>query len=136
MQSFLQASYSPSLCWSCSPASQESLSPLHKTPGVERPVCGSTCSLPRADVCLYNLPFPLSLLSGAKVLTQLLFFPSYLIMCVSFLPPLFSRSPFARFQLVYSENCSTCGCIFPVFMGRGELHIFLFGHIDQNGFGV
>ena len=36
----------------------------------------------------------------------------------------------ATFQLVFCENCSTCRCIFDVFVGVGELHILLFCHLD------
>ena len=31
----------------------------------------------------------------------------------------------ASFQLVFSENCSTCGCIFEVFMGVVVSSVFL-----------
>ena len=103
-----------SLCPSGSPSNQWVLSPPHRSPGLRCPVCGLTYSLPRAGVYPSNLPFPLSFLPGAQVPTQSLFFPSYPIVCVSFLQPWLYRSP-VSFQLVFSENCSTCRCIFDVF---------------------
>lgn len=47
--------------------------------------CGLSCSPSTVGVCQCNVLFPWSPLSGAQILTLLLFFPSYLIMCVSFL---------------------------------------------------
>ena len=41
---------------------------------------------------------------GTQVLTQLIFFPSYLITRVSFLQPWLYRSPSPSFQLLSSEN--------------------------------
>lgn len=42
----------------------------------------------------------------------------------SFLTTLIVQESFCQFP-VFSENCSTCRFIFDVFMGKGELHIFL-----------
>ena len=64
-----------SMCPSCSPGSRRVLPPLYKTPGLECPVCLSTCSLPRVSVHLYDLPFPLSSLPGAQVSTPGAFLP-------------------------------------------------------------
>ena len=36
----------------------------------------------------------------------------------------------ASFQLVFCENCSTCRCIFDVFVGEGELRVLLLCHLD------
>ena len=43
------------------------------------------------------------------------------------------RSPAASFQLVFTENCSTCRYIFDVFWGEGELSVVLFHHLDPLG---
>ena len=93
------------------PTSQGGLSPLHRNPGLGYPVCGLTHSLPSVGIHQCNLPSPLSPLRGAQILTRSLFFPFYSIVCVSFLEPWLYRSPSASFQLVFSENCSTCRCI-------------------------
>ena len=109
------ASQSPSICPSSSTISHRGLFPPQKTPRLSHPICGLTRSIPRVGLCQYNLPFPLSPLQGAPVLTQSLPFPSYLITC--FFPTVWLyRSPFASFQLGFSENCSTCGCIFDTFV--------------------
>ena len=42
-------------------------------------------------------------------------------------------SPAASFQLVFTENCSACRCIFDVFWGGGELSVLLFHHLDPLG---
>lgn len=63
-------------------------------------------------------------------LNQLFFFPSYLIMCISFVQLWLHRSPFPCFQLVFSENCSMCRYIFDVIVGGDELHILLLWHLD------
>ena len=68
--------------------------------------------------------------SGAQALTRSLFLPSYPITCGSFLQPLLYRSPSASFQLIFSENCPTCRCIFVVFVGGSELHVLLLHHLD------
>ena len=56
-----------SLCPSGSPGCQGGLSPLHRTPGLGSPVCGSIHSLLSMRVCPYYLPFLLSPLPGAQV---------------------------------------------------------------------
>ena len=56
-------------------------------------------------------------------------FPSYLIIWRSFLQ-LWLHKRSARFQLVFCENCSTCRCIFDVFVGGGEHHALLLHHLD------
>lgn len=92
--------------------------------------CVLDCSLHRVGVCLGNsVSFPLSLLPGAQVLIWSLFFPFSPITCGSFLQVLLYRSPSASLQFVFSENCSTW-CTFDVFVGRGELHVFLLHHLD------
>ena len=50
--------------------SQGGLYPLSMTPGLGHPVCGLTCSFFRMRVHLCGLPFPLSSLLGAWVLTE------------------------------------------------------------------
>ena len=56
-------------------------------------------------------------------------FLSYLVIWRSFLQLWCYRSS-AGLQLVFHKNCSTCRCIFDVFVGRGELHILLFCGLD------
>ena len=75
-------------------------------------------------------PFSLSPFPGAQVPTQLLLFPSCPISHVSFLQPWLYRSLSASFQLVFSENFSTCRYIFNVFMGGGKFCILLLCHRD------
>ena len=48
-----------------------------------------------------------------------------------FLAALLYRRSSATFQLVFCKNCSTCGCIFDVFVGGGELRIFIVCHLDS-----
>ena len=78
----------------------------------------------RGGECLCNLHFSLSHLSKVQMLTQSLFFPSYPFTCVSFLQVWLFRSPSASFQLVFSEDCSPCICIFDVFIRGDKLHVF------------
>ena len=121
----------PSICRSSLPTSQGGLSPPCRNPGLGCPVFGSSHSLPRVRVCPCNHPFPLSPFPGAYIPTQSLLFFFYLIMCVSFLQPWLYKSVSASFQLVFSENCSTCRCIFVMFMGRDNLHILLLHHLAE-----
>ena len=109
---------------------QRGLSPLGRTPGLGHPICGLNLSLPRAGVCPSILPFPLSPLPGAQVLTQLIFFPSEPIICVSFLQPWLYRSLSASFQLVFHDNCSTCRHILDVFVGEGKPHTLSLYHLE------
>lgn len=46
--------------------SQVGSSHLCRTPGLGHAICGSNHSVPRAGVCLCNLPFPLILLPGHR----------------------------------------------------------------------
>lgn len=98
------------------PTSEGDLSPPSRMPGMGHPVCGLTCSLPRAHVCSCNLPFPLSPIPGAQVPIQLLCFPSNPITCVSFL----QLGCTDVLLPVFSEDSSTCRCIFDVF-GAGAV---------------
>ena len=87
--------------------------------------------MPTHVVCL---PFLLSPLPGAQVPTWLLFFPSYTITYGFFLQSwLYSSLP-ASFQIFFSKICSTCRCIFDVFVRRGELHVFLLCRLDSPAF--
>ena len=110
------------------PTSQADLSSWCWAPGLGSPVCGSNCSLLREDhPC--NLPPLLSPLPGAQVPSRSLLFPSYPIPCGSFLQLLLFRILSARLQLIFSENCSTCRCIFDVFVVGGEFHVLLLYHL-------
>ena len=75
-------------------------------------------SLPREYLCPGNLPPLLSPLLGAQVLIWLLLFPSYLILCGSFLQLWLKGSLSAGIQLVFSENCCMYRFIFDVFVGQ------------------
>ena len=57
-------------------------------------------------------------------------FSSLHYMCM-FQPGLY-RSSSASFWLIFSENCSTCRCIFDVFMEGDEFHILLLCHLGLN----
>ena len=72
----------------------------------------------------------LSPLPGAQVPTLSPLFPSYPILYGSFLQPWLYRSLSATLQLVFSENFSTCRCIFEVFMEVGESYVLLLQHLD------
>ena len=76
-----------------------------------------------------NLLSLVSPLLGAQIQTWSQFVHSYLTTRVSFLQSWLYRTP-ASFQLVISDNCSTCRCIFYVFVWRGELYILLLHHLD------
>ena len=104
-------------------AAKEGLSPLQRTPELWFPACGSTCLLPRVSVHPHYFPLPLRSFLGAEVSAQC-FFPSYPTTWESFLQP-WSYSCSSSFQFVFSENFSTCRCIFHVLLGVGELHILL-----------
>ena len=97
--------------------------------------CQGTCncltahSLGQGSNCI--LASSLSSCPGSQGSTGLLFFSSYW-MFVSFLQPWLCRSPSASFQLVFSENCSTCRCTFDVFVEGGEFHILLLHHLDKS----
>ena len=56
---------------------------------------------------------------GLQVLTWSLLLPSFLTLCGSLQP--FSRRVFLPVLFVFSESCSSCSCIFDVFMGGNEL---------------
>ena len=65
--------------------------------------------------------------SLGQVPIQMLFFPS-LRMYVS----AWVVQEFSSFWLVFSENCSTCRCIFDVFTEGDELHTLLLCHLGLN----
>ena len=116
------ASHSPPVSPTSPPTSQGDLSSWCWTPGLGLPICGSNCSLPREVLHPWNLPPFLSPLPGAQVPTWSLFFPSCLIPRGSFLQPWLYKGLSASLQVVFSENYSTCRCIFDVFVRGGEFH--------------
>ena len=105
-----------------------------RSPGMECWVCGLTRSLLMAAVHPCSLSFPLSPIPGAQVPTWSLFFLSYRITYGFFQQSWLCRSLSASFQLFFSETCSTCKCIFDVFVGGGELHVFLLCHLESPAF--
>ena len=52
--------------------------------------------------------------------------------CIHFLQPWLYNDPSAIFQLVFSENSSTCKRNFDVFLRGGEFHVLLLCHLDLN----
>ena len=66
----------------------------HQIPGLEYPVCSSHCSVPRVGFCLCIFSF---FTAGALSPTLLLVFPSYHIICTTFLHPGLYKSPSAIF---------------------------------------
>lgn len=84
----------------------------------------------RRSISVFS-PF-LGPLPGTQLLTPLLFFPFYLITCVSFLQTWSYRSPSASFQSGFNEDHSTYRCIFDVFIREDEVHAHLLYHLDQS----
>ena len=76
----ISASDHPPVSFSSPPTSQGAC-----LPSTGPQDCGLNCSPSTVGVCQCNVLFPWSPLSGAQILTWLLFFPSLMIMCVSFL---------------------------------------------------
>ena len=103
----------------------------HQIPGLEYPVCSSHCSVPWVGVCLCIFSF---FTAGALSPTLLLFFPSYPIICTTFLHPGLYKSPSAIFQLVFNENYLICRYIFDMFLGLAELHTLLLYHFGLSPF--
>ena len=101
------------------PTSQGDLSSKCWTPELGHPMCGLHCSLPREDLPDLVIPLLFWVLSQGhrSWLDHVCLFLSYSILCVSFLQPWLYKSLSASLQLVFSENCFTCRCIFDVFMG-------------------
>ena len=92
------------------------LFPLRRTPGLGYSDYGFNHSLPRAGDDPRNLFYPLSSLPGAELLTwSLSSLLVSLVTCVSFLQPWLYSDSSSSFQLVFSDNFSTCRCIFDVF---------------------
>lgn len=79
----------------CPPTSQGGLSPLCRTLGLELPICGSTCSLPKVGICPCNVSFPLIPSQGhrsqpnqfSSLPTQLHVYISYSLCCTEVLLP-------------------------------------------------
>lgn len=126
---------SPSLCPSCFPTSHWACLPhVGARDWAAESVAWSAYFpgwMPTHIVCL---PFLLSPLPGAQVPTWSLLFPSYTITYGFFLQSWLCSSFPDSFQIVFSETYSTCRCIFDVFVGRGELHVFLLWHLDSPAF--
>ena len=79
---------------------------------------------------LCNPPPLLWRLPGAQVPTWSLLFPSYVIPPGSFSQFWLYKSLSASLHFIFSENFSTCRCIFDVFIGGSELHGLLFHGLD------
>ena len=84
---FTSRIHSPLVSPTCPPTSQGGSSSLCLTPGLGQLIYSSHCSLPKEYLCLCNIPLHLSPLPEALVLTWLLLFPSYSVLCGSFLQP-------------------------------------------------
>ena len=76
-------------------------------------------TLQGGSLCPCNHSPLLGPLLGVQAPNPSLHFPSYLTLCVSFLQPWLYKSLPASLRFVFSENCSTCRCIFGVFGGGG-----------------
>ena len=103
----LQASHSTSVFPSHALTSQGGLCPLWRTPELGRPTMAWNAHSPGL-MSSCNLPFPLSPLPETRILTQPLFFPSHLIMCLSFLQCWLYKHPFSSFQLAFHGNFYIC----------------------------
>ena len=79
VQAFLSLPVSPTVPMT----SQGVLSPLGRTPGLERPVCGPNRLLPKVGLCLHNLLFPPSPFQGHKFQHDHFFFLPIYYMCIS-----------------------------------------------------
>ena len=91
-----------------------------ETPGIRpqgwgAPICGLNCSFLRENLWAHVTLLPLlCLLPGLWVLTPLLLFPSSQHCVDLFYSFGYRRIFFASLQLVFSEDCSTCRCVFDV----------------------
>lgn len=122
----------PFICPRDLPAAKGGCPPLCRTLGLWFPDCGLSCLLPRVGECLCGPFLPLRSLSRVGV-SALCLFLSYPVTWRSFLQLWWYRSSFASFHLVFCENCSTCIVFLLCFCrGRGELHILLVHHLDNN----
>ena len=99
LTSRIQASHSPLVTAGHPPSSQGTHLPC-RTPLPGCPICDSHCLFLRADLCQRVLPFGLSPIPGMQILTQFLLFPSYPVICGSFLQAWLFTSFSATFQLV------------------------------------
>ena len=123
--SLICASHSPPAGPTGPPTSQGSSSSLCWTPGLGCPTCGLKNSLPGRI--------------STHVISLVLWAPSQGYRSwpdgVSSFPTQFRLSYslccMGVFLLVSSENCSTCRCVFDVYMVWGEFHIPLLHHLDQ-----
>lgn len=114
LRSGVQASHCSHFSPTGPPTSQGGLSPLYPI-GLGHPICSSPHSLLRASVLLCTPPFPLSPLPGHRSWpNSFSSLPDYL--CI-FLVALVVQVSFCQFPSVFSENCSTCRCIFDAFIG-------------------
>ena len=128
-RSRVQASHRPPVSPNHLPTSHGGLSPPCRTPGLGHQICGCRCSLPRAGIYLNSLLFPSKSPprdTGPNLIT-----------CIPSLQFWVYRHLFDSFQLISSENYSTCRCIFFVFMRGGEFRV-LCSTISSlaSGFGV
>lgn len=85
LMSGTHSSHSPSVSPSDSPTRQWGLPFMSRNPRLGCPIGGLNGFLPREQVFLCSLHFPLNYPHhGTQVLTQLLFFHSFLVVCVSY----------------------------------------------------
>ena len=111
----------PSVCISRFPSRQRGQSLLHRTSGLRLWLQLLISRRVRVHLCRPSLSY--RSLPGVQVPTQHIFFHPTYLHGDHFLQFWLYRNNSARFQLVFYENCSTCRCIFEVFVGRGELHV-------------
>lgn len=124
--SFPQSSH---YCWSSSKQPRGSSS--CRTPRTVVPTCDSHCLFCRADLCPHALPFGLSPLPGTQILTQFFFFPSYPVICGSFLQAWLFTSFSATFRPLNLPSWFISLCLFPTLLvWQNNLHKLLFTTIS------
>ena len=97
--------------------------------GLGCPTHSSHWSVPR---CLpMNSPFSSESLPGAKIPTQSLFFPSYLITCISFLQFWLYRCLSTSFQVVFNEIFPHVNVFLMCSLRGAEFCILLLCHLNQ-----
>ena len=110
-----------------------------QVPGLWQPICDSNHPLSREDLHSCNWSLLLCPLPRAQILTWLVPFPSYSILCEFLLQPwLYRRWVFYFFCLfvlqspvkIFTENYYTSRCTFDMFFEVGDFHVLLFHHLD------
>lgn len=115
LTSSIQASHSP-LITAGHPLSSQGAHLPCRTPWLWCPICDSHCLFCRADLCPHVLLFGLSPLPGTQILTQFFFFPSYPVICGSFLQAWLFTSFSATFRPLNLPSWFISLCLFPTLL--------------------